>query len=142
MTSPPASRDDVNPSLSLLGIVWAVVSALTVLAGLFVILMAAGFGGLVAVAPYDGTGVESPGWWPGVLIGGVGLAIGGSIALLGALGIAVGLALRRGRYWAMICALVLGILQLSNFPLGTALALWTFVVVGQELSRPGGGRAG
>ncbi len=127
--------DDVNPRLSPLGIVWVVWSAITVLVGVGVFLMAAGFGGLIAVLPDTNTGEPAP-WWVGLLFGGMGLAIGGIIAAMGGIGIAVGLALRKGRQWAMIAACILGFMQMSNFPVGTALAIWTFVVVAQEMSRP------
>lgn len=127
--------DTLNPRLSLLGTVWAVWSAFTALIGVGIVLFAAGFGGLIAVLPDTNTGEPAP-WWVGFLFGGMGLAIGGAIVAMGALGIAVGMGLRKGRQWAMICACILGFLQMSNFPVGTALAVWTFVMVAQELSRP------
>ncbi len=123
----------VDQKLNPLGIVWMVWSAITGLAGLLVAAVAMGFGGLVTMLPDDTTGEPAP-WWVGFLFGGVGITIGLVILGMGAFGMMVGSALRYGRRWALIAALILGFFQLSNMPVGTALGIWTFVVVIPALS--------
>lgn len=117
-----------KPNLDALGIVWMVWSGFLAVIGLAVALFAAGFGGLITTLPDSNTGEPAP-WWAGVLFGGVGLAVAGAFLVLGAIGVAAGNGVRRGRKWALIVALVLAFFNLSNAPLGTALAIWTFVVV-------------
>lgn len=117
----------VNPKLDALGIVWMVWSAFTGLVGLGVAALAMGLGGLVALVPDTSTGEPAP-WWVGFLFGGFGLAFGLFFAAMGGFGIAMGRSLRRGRKWAIVAACILGFFQLSNFPLGTLLGVWTFVV--------------
>ncbi|MES2644388.1 MAG: hypothetical protein V4850_33185 [Myxococcota bacterium] len=129
--------EPLNPQLRPLGIVWAVWSAFTALIGVGIGLLAAGFGGLMTVLPDSNTGEPAP-WWMGLFFGGLGLTIAAVFLCMGLLGMFVGLAVGKGRRWALITACVLGFLQLSNFPIGTLLAVWTFVVAGQELSKPKG----
>ncbi|MFN7142505.1 MAG: hypothetical protein ACK4YP_01915 [Myxococcota bacterium] len=117
----------MDPRLNVLGIVWIAWSAVTALAGLFVLALALGLGGLIAGLPDHGTG--EPAFWEGLLFGTFGAVLGAVIAGMGLFGCAVGQALRHGRTWALIASLVLGFLQLSNVPFGLALAIWTFVVV-------------
>lgn len=117
----------MDPKLNTLGIVWIAWSAVTAVAGLFVIAVALGLGGLVTAFPDHGTG--EPAFWEGLFFGGFGAVLGGVIAGAGLFGCAVGQALRYGRKWALVASLVLAFLQLSNVPFGLALGIWTFVVV-------------
>ena len=57
----------------------------------------------------------------------VGLFVAGVMALLSVPGIIVGVGLLKVQPWARVLALVLGVLNLFNFPLGTALGIYTFV---------------
>lgn len=59
------------------------------------------------------------------LIGGVGVGV----LLLGAAGLAAGWGLWHRQGWARILALILGILALLHFPLGTALGIYTLWVL-------------
>lgn len=124
----------MNGQLLPLGIVWAVWSSVTAVIGAAVALVALGFGGLMTHLP-DATSGEPAPAWVGFLFGGLGLIIGVLFALVGVLGIVVGVGITKGQRWALFTACVLGFLQLSNFPIGTALAIWTFVVAGRELTR-------
>lgn len=129
-------RRVASEQLRPLGIVWAVWSGITTLGGVLIGLLAAGFGGLMTAIPDTTAGEPAP-WWMGLFVGGFGLALAGLFLLLGLLGIFVGVGVTRGHRWALIAACILGLFQLSSFPFGTALAVWTFVVAGRALSEPG-----
>ena len=62
----------------------------------------------------------------------IGLLLGGALIILSGLGILGGFGLLRYRNWARILILVLSALDLLNFPLGTALAVYTIWVLVQE----------
>jgi hypothetical protein len=57
----------------------------------------------------------------------IGFFVAGLMALLSVPGIIVGVGLLKFQPWARVVALVLGALNLFNFPLGTALGIYTFV---------------
>jgi hypothetical protein len=57
----------------------------------------------------------------------VGLFIAVIVTLVSAPGIVVGIGLLQFRSWARILAMVLAVLNLTAFPFGTALAIYTFV---------------
>jgi len=59
------------------------------------------------------------------ILGIIAIVIGGFLAVLALPGIIGGWALYAGRSWGRPVVLVLGILHLLNFPLGTALGVYT-----------------
>jgi hypothetical protein len=59
------------------------------------------------------------------IIGIVGLLIGVLLAVLGLPGIIGGFGLLAQKNWARILVIIIGILSLFNFPLGTALGVYT-----------------
>jgi O-antigen/teichoic acid export membrane protein len=54
-------------------------------------------------------------------------------------GIVVGRGLQQGREWARVPAIILGVLVIGHFPIGTALALYTFVTLFDSKLRYGPG---
>jgi hypothetical protein len=62
----------------------------------------------------------------------VGLACGSLLVVLAIPGIVAGYGLLRRQSWARILAMVVGFLGLINFPVGTAIGLYTFWVLLQE----------
>jgi hypothetical protein len=56
-------------------------------------------------------------------------AVGGTLLILGAGGICVGLGLRERQSWARIAAIILGVLALFHPPLGTGLGVYTLWVL-------------
>lgn len=64
----------------------------------------------------------------------LGTAISGFVLLVSAPGIVAGVGLLKRKSWARILALILGFLNLLNFPLGTALGVYTIWVLMQEES--------
>ncbi len=61
-----------------------------------------------------------------ILVGGLALVL---FVLLGHLGLIAGAACLRRRHWPLTLALVIGILQLATFPIGTAPAISAFLVL-------------
>jgi len=59
----------------------------------------------------------------------VGASLGGLLGLISLPGIICGIGLLQRRYWARVLVLVLGCINLFNFPLGTALGIYTFWVL-------------
>ncbi|MFQ5859797.1 MAG: hypothetical protein ACE5LU_29735, partial [Anaerolineae bacterium] len=59
----------------------------------------------------------------------VGLAVGSLLVVLAIPGMVAGYGLLRRKAWARILAMVVGFLGLINFPLGTAIGLYTFWVL-------------
>ncbi|MHC1763915.1 MAG: hypothetical protein AB9869_06350 [Verrucomicrobiia bacterium] len=72
---------------------------------------------------------------PAAIVGTVGLCIGGLIAILSIPGIIGGWALLAGKEWARVLIIVLGILELIHFPLGTALGVYTLWIMFAEEQR-------
>jgi hypothetical protein len=62
----------------------------------------------------------------------VGSMVGGLLALLALPGIVAGYGLLVRRRWGRMLAIVVGILNLANVPLGTALGAYTLYVLLQE----------
>jgi hypothetical protein len=59
----------------------------------------------------------------------VGLFVGGLLLLIGLPGIVAGWGLLKRKPWSRILALVVGILGLVNFPIGTAIGVYTLWVL-------------
>ena len=62
----------------------------------------------------------------------IGVLVCGFLFLLAVPGLAAGYGLLQRQNWGRILAIIVGALNLMNFPLGTALAVYTFWVLFQE----------
>lgn len=62
----------------------------------------------------------------------VGTAVGGFMVALALPGILTGIGLLKRKPWARIAAAVLGIINLTNFPLGTAVGVYTLWILLQN----------
>jgi hypothetical protein len=105
----------MHTNIKVLGWLHIVMGILGLLAGLlvFFVLVTAGFF------------VAEEGVFPILFI--VGFFVAGIVALFSAPSIVVGIGLLQFWSWARVLALVLAVLNLFNFPLGTALGIYTFV---------------
>ena len=63
------------------------------------------------------------------ILGIVGASLGAVMVVLGIPGIVAGYGLLRRKQWGRVLALVVGFLGLVNFPLGTAIGIYTFWVL-------------
>jgi hypothetical protein len=71
----------------------------------------------------------------GILVG-VAVIVGGLLFLLGLPGIIGGWALYTGRSWGRPVVLVLGVLELFNIPIGTALGVYTLWALLRDPQEP------
>lgn len=111
----------IEQHVPVLGGIHLVSGAFFVVIGLFVFLLLTGIG--VAVAGEDPIA-------PRVLIT-VGTAVGALLVVLGLPGIAAGYGLLKRRPWARGLAIVVGILNLFNVPIGTIIGIYTLLVLTQ-----------
>lgn len=63
------------------------------------------------------------------ITGTVGIFVAGLLLLLSLPGIITGLGILKYRPWARILAIIIGVLHLLSFPFGTALGVYTLVVM-------------
>ena len=106
--------------VTVLGVLFIVLGALGVIGFLIVILVFGGAAGIVSMAADDpeATAIAVP------IIGTVGTAIGVFILLMSIPDIIAGIGLLERRPWARILGIVLSILGLLHFPLGTIAGVY------------------
>jgi hypothetical protein len=100
-----------------LGVLWIIYGVLGILMGLLVL-------GLLFGISYLPEDHESP-----FILRTVAVAGGGLIALLSVPEVIAGFALLNFREWGRILALIVAVLNVIWFPFGTALSIYTFVIL-------------
>ena len=108
------SEDQVRQHASILGWLYIVLNALTLVLGCFVFALLLGVGAITDDRMAFG------------ILGITGAAVGALLVLLAVPGIVAGYGLLRRRNWGRVLALVVGFLGLVNFPLGTAVGIYAF----------------
>jgi hypothetical protein len=106
-----------------IGILWIVYGALSFLAGFLV------FGILFGISFIPDMGHEAP-----VILRGVGLGIGLLLTILALPKVIAGVGILKRQEWGRILTIVLSFLCVLSFPLGTALAIYSFVILIKEES--------
>src|SRR5262249_36919247 len=116
VVAPPvqAPRNRVAAHVKTLGILWLVRAAMRLIPGIF----------LTSFSRYGWWWDGAPHFVPGLMRG-----IGGFLMLSAAAGALAGWGLLDRRPWARTLAIVLGVLALFDFPLGTALGVYTLWVL-------------
>jgi hypothetical protein len=112
--------DQVRQHATILGWLHIAINALTLVHGCFLFALLLGIG----LITNDQVAFS--------VLGVTGTAVGTLLVLLALPGIVAGYGLLRRRDWGRILALVVGFLGLFNFPLGTAIGIYTFWVLLQE----------
>jgi hypothetical protein len=112
--------DQVRQHATILGWLHIAINALTLVLGCFLFALLLGIG----LITNDQVAFS--------VLGVTGTAVGTLLVLLALPGIVAGYGLLRRRDWGRILALVVGFLGLFNFPLGTAIGIYTFWVLLQE----------
>ena len=116
-------RNRVQEHVRLVGILWMAYSALLVVGGVLVLVVARTiFGGLIRLP--DGAPPEVTVWMRPMLT-----LIGGVILGKAAAGFVAGWGLLQREPWARVVTLVVGFLTLFSIPLGTALGIYTLLVL-------------
>jgi hypothetical protein len=105
---------------TILGWLFIVGNALFFVMGVFVFLLLAGIG--VAIGDSEAMAI----------LGVVGTAVGLLLTVLGIPGIVAGYGLLIHKAWGRILAIVVGVLGLINFPIGTAIGIYALFVLFQE----------
>jgi len=113
---------DLQQHITILGWLYPVGHAIFLVIGGFIFLL------LVGLAPI--TGEPEPMW----ILSLVGTAVGLLMAALGLPGLLSGYGLLTRKPWARVLAIVVGILSLLNFPVGTAIGIYTLWVLTQPVA--------
>ncbi|UCE40066.1 MAG: hypothetical protein JSV17_11390 [Candidatus Aminicenantes bacterium] len=100
-----------------LGVLWIIYGVLGILMGLLIL-------GLLFGISYLPKDHESP-----LILRTVAVAGGGLIALLSLPEVIAGFALLKFKEWGRILALIVAVLNVIWFPFGTALSIYTFVIL-------------
>lgn len=100
-----------------IGVLWIIYGSLGILLGLMIVGLLFG----ISFLPED---QESP-----ILLRTVAIAGGGLIALLSLPEVIAGFALLKFKEWGRILALIVAVLNVIWFPIGTALSIYTFVIL-------------
>ena len=116
-------RNRVQEHIRLLGTLWLAYSALTVVVGVVLIVVAHALFGRVIHLP-DGPPPEVTSWLRPFLT-----FIGGLILAKGAAGLVAGWGLLQREAWARVLALVVGFISLFNIPIGAAVGIYTLWVL-------------
>ena len=110
--------------IDILAYLYIVLGILTVLGGLIMALVIAGSGAL--------SGDETAIWITSLIGGGFGFFL----AALGAVSILGGWGLLKRQNWARILAIIISVLNLPGFPIGTALGVYGLWVLLSDQSKP------
>jgi hypothetical protein len=108
------SRGELNTHVPVLGWLRIAASALFALIGLFVLVLLVGIG--VATGDADAARILTV----------VGTAVGGFLMLLALPGAVAGIGLLQRRTWGRVLALIVAVLDIANFPIGTAISFYSF----------------
>jgi len=112
-------RDQVN----VVGILWIILGALVILASALLVFIGGGgvLAGLIS-RDHDAAAI-------GALLGGLFGVIAVFIFVMGLVALLAGIGLRKWRPWARILTIILAILNLLHFPIGTAIGVYSLVVL-------------
>lgn len=115
-------RSRLSKHLSVLALLWVVYSLLRVVAGGAIL-----FVGSMFMPHMFGFGFGWP--FPRAFLPGLLTSIGVGVLILGVLGVAAGWGMWQREPWARIAALILGVISMLHFPIGTALGIYTLWVL-------------
>jgi len=118
--------------VSILGILYIVFGCLGILGALAFLALFGGMAGIVGLVAQDepDAAVAVP------ILGGIGLVVSIVIALMSIPGLVVGIGLTKFRGWSRIAGVVLSVLNLLNFPFGTALGAYGLWVLLSKETEP------
>jgi hypothetical protein len=119
---------DLHLHVQILGWLRIAGAALMLVIGVFLLVFLAGLGVFSSAAAEDAT----PFW----VLTLVALFVGGLIVALALPGLLAGIGLLRRKEWGRILALIIGVFDLLNFPIGTLIAVYSFYVLLQNSATP------
>lgn len=118
----PMTQNDFQQHTTILGWLYIAGHAIFLAVGAFVFVLLTGIG----VASGEAEAIK--------VLGVIGTSVGLLLLVLAIPGLLAGYGLLSRKPWARMLALVVGILGLVNFPLGTAIGLYTFWVLTQPVA--------
>lgn len=118
------TEQDLHMHVQILGWLRIAGAALTAVIGVFILIFLAGIG---MFATWD-SGSVAPIWTLTV----VALFVGGLMVMLALPGLLAGIGLLRRKEWGRILAIIVGVFDLLNFPIGTLIAVYSFFVLFQN----------
>ena len=109
--------------ITILGWLYVVLGALGLLAGVFVLLV------------LGGAGLISGDAQAAAVMSGIGLFVAVLVGVLSVPGIIAGWGLLKRKSWSRLLAIIIGALNILNFPIGTALGVYTIWALTQDESQ-------
>jgi len=110
--------EKMEKHINIIAVLWIIMGALSFLGGLIVL------GVLFGISFIPDMGHEAP-----FILRAVGLGVGLFVAVLSIPKIIAGVGLLNKREWARILTLIVSFFSLLNFPLGTALGIYSFIIL-------------
>lgn len=111
-------EDRMEKHVNLLGILWIALGALTFFGGIVAFFV------LFGISFIPDMGYEAP-----VILRTVGAGVAIFLFMLSIPKIIAGIGLMRRKEWGRILTLIVAFLSILSFPLGTALAIYSFVIL-------------
>jgi hypothetical protein len=111
----------MDKNINVIGILWIVYGALGIFFGFFLFVI------LIGVSFIPDIGYDAP-----VILRAVGIGIGLFMILLSIPEILAGYGVLKGKEWGRILVLILSFLNVLNMPMGTALSIYSFVILIKE----------
>jgi hypothetical protein len=111
-------EDKMEKHVNLIGILWIVLGAFTFFGGFITFFI------LFGISFIPDIGYEAP-----VILRAVGIGVAIFLFILSIPKIIAGIGLMKKKEWGRILTLIVAFLSILNFPLGTALAIYTFVIL-------------
>ena len=117
----------MDSKINTVGILWMVLGILSILGAVFMVISGGAF-----MAGMKGTDQQAG----GAIFAGVMWVIAAFVALIGIIEFLAGSALRKHRPWARIAIIVLSIINLLGFPIGTIVGIYSLVVLLSADAKP------
>jgi len=114
-------EEKMEKHVNIIAILWIALGAMSFFGGFMV------FGILLGISFIPDMGVEAP-----IILRTIGLAVGLFIWILSIPKIIAGIGLLKKKEWGRILTLIVSFFSLLNFPLGTALGIYSFVILIKE----------
>ena len=118
------AEQDLHLHVQILGWLRIAGAALMLVIGIFLLIFLAGLGVFSSAAAEDAT----PFW----VLTLVAFFVGGLMVVLALPGLLAGIGLLRRKEWGRILAIIVGVFDLLNFPIGTLIAVYSFFVLFQN----------
>jgi hypothetical protein len=119
---------DLHMHVQILGWLRIAGAALMLVIGALLLIFLAGLGVFSSAAAEDAT--------PFFVLTLVAFFVGGLMVVLALPGLLAGIGLLRRKEWGRILAIIVAVFDLLNFPIGTAISVYSFYVLFQDAATP------